>query len=539
MAPRITKRTWYWIGAAVLAAALIWLFWQNREAFQNVTDQGTAFVVDAQLDTLTSVATMKTIGALQTGTYSDRTAVATIEDYKGTEVWKAGQAPSTTTTRAQYKLKFPSTINFTKFQSTLPTGLTYIGPDFTSPFIILEAKPGVIIDPYYRGDADNNYRGIMSGFGTGKPETTYAVTKISDASGVVYYDKSAPTRMNYMVNFTADVDLKIISDMIANPADATGRTPTVDESDLKSLELKGTAFTDTRTDFTGVKAKTVAFVGSLAALLKPENLEEMKKFGTGTAAATYAPATVKNEAGDTLWTKADPMKRFKVEFTLPVNLRIAQEQVARKMGGVKYVGLAFTDTPPSGTGAFGRGSMAQLGAADYSTINVQSPPDSQFPTTFLASGESAGVSEAEPSETPAAADFTASTTYVDPRSQARTNVATGTGDFSRYVSTVTPLTNRIKVRGQWSVISKPGVIATFGIAAGKGSDGTYPKVVEILDYKEQKVWPTGNYVDTGMSELFTIGYDMMIDPKMGLEDYIRAFMPSVTYVNPAMPRVDA
>lgn len=530
MAPRISKRTWYWIGAAAIAAALIWLLWTNREGFQNVTDQGTSFVVDAQLDTLTSVATLKAIGALQTGTYSDRTAVATIEDYKGTEIWKAGQAPSTTTTRAQYKLKFPATINFSKFQSTLPTGLTYIGPDFTSNSIILEGKPGILVDPYYRGDADNKYRGIMSAFGTGKPETTYAVTKISDASGVVYYDKSAPTRMNYMVNFTADVDLKIISDMIANPADATGRTATVDESELKSLQLKGTAFTDTRTDFTGVKAKTVAFVGSLAALLKPENLEEMKKFGTGTAAATYAPASVKNEAGDTLWTKADPVKRFKVEFGLPVNLRIAQEQVTRKMGGVKYVGLAFTDTPPSAT--FGAGARAQLGTADYSTINVQSPPDSQFPTSFLASGEGT-------SETPASPEFTASPTYVDPRSQALTNVATGSGDFSRYVSTVTPLTNRIKVRGQWSVISKPGVIATFGIAAGKGSDGTYPKVVEILDYKEQKVWPTGNYVDTGMSELFTIGYDAMIDPKMGLEDYIRAFMPSVTYVNPAMPRVDA
>ena len=522
MAPRITKRTWYWIGAAVLAAALIWLLWANKEGFQNVTDQGTAFVVDAQLDTLTSVATLKAIGTLQTGTYSDGSAPATIEDYKGTEVWKAGQAPSTTTTRAQYKLKFPSTINFSKFQTTLPTGVTYIGPDFTSPFIILESKPGTLVDPYFRGDALDNYKSIMSGFGTGRPDGAYAVTKISDVSGVVYYDKSAPLRKPYTVNFTADVDLKIITDLLATTAERS----TLGETDLKSLQLKGTAVTDTRTDFTGVKSKVVVFVGSIAALLKPENLEAMKQFGTGTATDTYAPASIKNEAGDTLWVKADPAKRFKVEFAQSVNLRIVQEQVRRKMAGTTYVGLAFTDTPPAPP-ATGAGSMAQLGTVDYTTIYTPYAPPSQFPKPFLESGESAGTSE-----TPASADFTASTTYTDPRSQP----VASTTDYSGYVTNVTPLTNRIKVRGQWSVISKPGVIATFGIAAGKGPDGTYPKVVEILDYKDQKVWPTGNYVDTGMSELFTIGYDVMIDPKLSLETYIRTYMPSVTYVNPAMPR---
>ena len=528
---RISKRTWYWIGAAALVAALIWLLWRANEGFQNVTDQGKAFIVEAPLDTLTSVATMKAIGALQTGTYADANAPATIQDYKGATVWSAGQAPTTAATpKAQYKLNFPNTVNFSKFKTALPTGVSYIGEDFTSRSIIVEGKPGILLDPYYRGGAANQFKGIMSGFGTGRPSADYAVTKITDASGTVYYDKSAPVRKQYTVNFTADVDLKVIQDLLAT----TGERADLPETDLKALQLVGTALTDTRTDFTGVKAKTVAFTGPLAALLKSDNLDAMKTFGTGTKSETYAPASIQDAAGTTLWAKADGAKRFKIEFNQAVNLRIAAEQIRRKMSGVTYVGLAFTDTPPATTGSVGAGSMAQLGAADYSVINVQSPPESQFPTTFLASGEGAG-----PNETPSSPDWTTSTTYVDPRKQATTNLATGTGDFSGYVSTVTPLTNRVKVRGQWSTISKPGVIATFGIAAGKTSDGTYPKVVEILDYKEQKVWPTGNYVDTGISELFTIGFDVMVDPKMGLIEYIQAYMPSVTYVNPAMPRVDA
>lgn len=515
-------------------AALIWLLWRTKEGFQNVTDQGKAFVVEAPLDTLTSVATMKAIGALQTGTYADANTPATIQDYKGATVWSAGQAPTTAATpKAQYRLNFPNTVNFSKFMTTLPTGVSYIGEDFTSRSIIVEGKPGILLDPYYRGGAANQYKGIMSGFGTGNPSADYAVTKITDEPGTVYYDKSAPVRKQYTVNFTADVDLKVIQDLLAT----TGERADLPETDLKALQLVGTALTDTRTDFTGVKAKTVAFTGPLAALLKSDNLEAMKTFGTGTKSDTYAPASIQDSAGTTLWAKADTVKRFKIEFNQPINLRIATQQIRRKMSGVTYVGLAFTDTPPTTTGSVGAGSMAQLGAADYSVINVESPPESQFPTTFLASGE--GSSGAGPNETPVAPDMTASATYVDPRKQASKNVATGTGDFSRYVSTVTPLTNRVKIRGQWSTISKPGVIATFGIAAGKTADGTYPKVVEILDYKEQKVWPTGNYVDTGMSELFTIGYDTMVDPKVGLEDYIRAYMPSVTYVNPAMPRVDS
>lgn len=527
MAPSITKRTWYWIGAAALVAALIWILWQVKEGFQNVTDQGKAFIVEAPLDTLTSVATMKAIGALQTGTYADANVPATIQDYKGATVWSAGQAPTTAgTAKAQYKLNFGSTVNFSKFKTTLPTGVSYIGEDFTSTSIIVEGKPGILLDPYYRGGAANQFRGIMSGFGTGNPSADYAVTKITDEPGTVYYDKSAPVRKQYTVNFTADVDLKIIQDLLAT----TGERADLPETDLKALQLVGTAVTDTRTDFTGVKAKTVAFTGPLAALLKSDNLEAMKTFGTGTKSETYAPASIQDAAGTTLWTKGDAAKRFKIEFNQAVNLRIAAQQIRRKISGVTYVGLAFNDTPPAATGSVGAGAMAQLGAADYSVTNVQSPPESQFPTTFL---------DSAPEETTAEPEFTAPPTYVDPRKQASTNLATGTGDYSGYVSTATPLTNRFKVRGQWSTISKPGVIATFGIAAGKTADGTYPKVVEILDYRNQKVWPTGNYVDTGVSEVFTIGFDVMVDPKMGLIDYIQAYMPSVKYVNVAMPRVDA
>lgn len=106
---------------------------------------------------------------------------------------------------------------------------------------------------------------------------------------------------------------------------------------------------------------------------------------------------------------------------------------------------------------------------------------------------------------------------------------------------MTPLSNRFRIRGQWSTISKPGMIATLGIAAGKLPDGTYPKVMEILNYKDQKIWPEGSpgavpYVDTGISELFTVGYDVMVDPQTSLQTYIPKFMPSITLVNPAMPR---
>ncbi len=597
MAPRITKRTWYWIGAAVLAAALIWLLWPFKEGFINTADEGTSFVVQAPLATLTAADTLKAIGTLQSGAYAEKFAPATIENYKGDSIWKAGAAVATDTTVTQYRLVFPSTINYSKFKEPgkLPAGVTYIGPDFTSLFIIVKGDPGVIIDPFNTGNADNNYRGTFSSLGTGRNDGTYAVSKITNQTGTVFYDKNAPmTTAFYTMTFDSNVDLKRIQDFIAR-AKAGGITrgekpensPILD-SKLNLLTLKGISETDTTTDFTGVSSKVVVFQGPLHAVLNPGTREVAKwfseagataaaaaqkadedldkgGFSTGTtgtieakrtamyrareAAAAYLPTTITGgSAGEVLWRRLPyfgvPYQvLLKVEFIAPVNLRLATEQVPKKIIGVtyaqlkdgvyvetkepaRYVGLAFTDTPPA-LPETGAGSMAQLGTVDYTTIYTPYAPPSQFPTTFLASGESAGTSE-----TPASADFTASTTYTDPRSQP----VASTTDYSGYVTNVTPLTNRIKVRGQWSIISKPGVIATFGIAAGKGPDGTYPKVVEILDYKEQKVWPTGNYVDTGMSELFTIGYDVMIDPKKGLEDYIRAFMPSVTYVNPAMPR---
>jgi hypothetical protein len=618
MAPRISKRTWYWIGAAALVAALIWLLWRAKEGFQNVSDQGTSFVVQAPLATLTTEAALKAIGTLQSGSYEEKFAPVTIEDYKGAEVWKAGQAAGTEMTAAQYRLVFPNTVNFSKFSPAgkLPAGINYIGQDFTSMFIIVKGDPGNLIDPLHTGNADNNYRGTYSSLGTGRTNSNYAVSKITNQAGIVYFDKNAPMTTNfYSMTFNSNVDLKRIQDYIAKAKrggiDTGNADPVIaaenralNDSKWNLLTLKGVSESDTTTDFTGVQNKTIVVQGPLHAVLAPTTREFTKYFSeTGAlaaateakaaedlrggasggfstettgklateqaaldsakrAVAAYLPITITTTANDTLWKKETPpfQALLKVEFIAAVNLRLAKEMLPKKISldpisaslcdsnnrelatqgkppqqcyGARYVGLLFTDTPPALETA-GAGSKAQLGTVDYTTIYTPYAPPSQFPKPFLESGESAGTSE-----TPASADFTASPTYVDPRAQSTTNLATGTGDYSRYVSTATPLTNRFKIRGQWSTISRPGVIATFGIAAGKTADGTYPKVVEILDYKNQKVWPTGNYVDTGLSELFTIGYDTMVDPKMGLETYISTYMPSVTYVNPAMPRVDA
>lgn len=548
----LKKTKWVWAGAAILLLVAIAFLWRYfKEGFENVTGKTKSFVVFASLSTITNLDNQNKIGSIEKGAFDAKYAISSVSDYKGTEVWKVGQTPSTDDTKKQYRLNFPSeiTISFVdnsnvpaktvdvflpKLAAAIPTSeLSYVGDDFTSSFIIVEANIANLVDPYFRGSAANQYKGILSSLGTGRASSEYAVTRILDEAGAVFYDKSGPLRNIYVVRFTSDIDLGIVSTALAIPT-GTDRS-SLSETDTKSLRLIGVAPTDTTTTFTNVKARTMAVEGPLSAILSNETMELMKTFGTGTANNVYTPASVETADGKTLWTKTTAIKRYKIEFTKPVNLRIAAETISRKVSGAKYVGLAFTDTPPA---AKISGALSQLRAADYSTVVntlTSTAPESQFPSTFLESGQGA-----PPVETPASADAEPPS-YVDPRSQG--SIPTGT-DYIGYVSTMTPLTNRFRVRGKWSVLSKPGMIATFGIAAGKLPDGTYPKVVEILNFKDQKIWPEGStgavpYVDTGITELFTIGYDIMIDPKRSLETYIQTYMPSVTLVNPAMPRTSS
>ena len=555
---------WVWIaGAALLLLALAFASWRwYREGFEDVTGRKRNFVVQASLSTLTSLANQNKIGSVQTGAYDTKYAVATITDYKGTEVWKAGQSPSTDETKKQYRLNFPNDITVSGSENAgtpgtlatrvdvfapklvekgIPaTDISYVGDDFTSDYIIIETTPDKIVDPYIRGEAGNQYKGILSSFGgvdekgqsivVGRASTDYAATRIVDSADIVYYDKSASVRQDYRVTFSGELDVNAVKTFLdQTPA---GTKSTLSEDDIQALELRGTDYTDTRTAFNNVRSTTVVFTGPLSAILSEGSLKTL-----GSQFGSMKPTKVENAARQTVW--ADPVapKRFRVNFAKQINLRVAAQQISRKISGAKYIGLSFTDTPAAGPAAdeFGirrnLGAAAQIAATDRSVrdaIIATRVPEQQFPSTFLASGENAGSSDTANSAT-----TTQDTTYRDVK-------ATGT-DFSGYFSTMTPATNRFRVRAKWSVLSKPGMIATLSIAAGKLEDGTYPKVVEILNLRDQKIWPEGSpgaipYVDTGVTELFTIGYDVTIDPKISFETYVQTYIPSIAYVNPAMPR---
>ena len=440
--------------ALVVIAAAVWIFPRLIEAFENVTGKSTAVVVESDLATLTAADTLRAIGSIEKGTYNDSFAVSSIQDPKGTTLWKRGDTAKTDTTKSQYKLIFPTAVTLAKvekggtdsapiftqvevFKPALAKALpnvTYVGEDFTTPFVVVEGQLSVLTDPYFRN--------MMGTFGAtiganGKP-TPVNLTLVSDAKDTSLWKTDDPW-----------------------------------------YDLSGADMTD---------------------------------------------------AKKTLAKKTD---KYKLTFDGPLNLTMFRDQLSRKVPSAKYIGLSFTDTPPQETSY-----QDILSAAPSASAAGDGSVPEAVKTAFLNSydeREAAGLQD----------NSVVSPTYTDAKAKPTTASSELVITATSAASAPAVVTNRFKIRGKYSTLVRPEMIRTFEVAGGKTADGVRPKVVEILNDKNIAVWPadslTAPYkpsdsLDANGNEIFIIGYDLKVDVPNIVAPYITKYMPSITFLNPAMPR---
>ena len=539
---------WLWIGLAIIGVLLflLWLLSPTREGFQNTTGKASSFVVASTLQALTTPANLQTIGALEKGSYLDSYAVKTIENMKGEVLWKAGDPMLSDTVQAQYRLTFPNDVTLAmpapsgtggaptpgKFQNALPSGIVYVGEAFTSPFLIVQSTIGELVNPYYLR--------ILSTCGAAKKDPTakqdpdYKVTKITDESGKTFYTWSnAPEKFKLV--FAAPVSQKLFLDALEAASNGTNNDYV--NLGFKRITLKGADFSSPAPDLSASGQTTTAVVeiaddpnvtveGKLSVLVNPDALAVFKTFGDGSASDTYKVTSIQSADGTTVWSADERATKYRLEFAGPINLDAAKKEMPRKFAQTKFIGLSFADAPATNA------SYLELAAKllpDRDTSAPQGQEEEEITKAFLTSFK----------EVQSPTDYSG-LTYTDPRQRGQP-VATATD-----VSTDTTLptgpvvvTNRIKVRSKFSTLVTPEVIATLERGAGVTAEGDAPKVIEILDEAEKRIWPPtagSTFVDPGIDSNYTIGYDAMIDVQNTIQPYITKFMPSISFLNPALPR---
>jgi hypothetical protein len=448
-------------------------------SFSNVTGKSETLVVKSSLQNLTDSATLTALGNIETGSTNPTYAVIEISDYTGKSLWSTGMAKSTNTTPNQYQLKFKSPITTTKFQEKLPTtpiSVSYVGLDFTSPFIIVQKESGKWPKDDLSGTlwnlTDKYYLGILKTIGDG-----VSPTKVRNDDGTYTYP-----------------------------------------FDVESIE---------NTNGTNVWKKDY-----LNTSRNPNMFLESEK-GTN---------------------------MFNVNFSKPISLSSAK-QIIRTKTIFNYVGLKSTDTPDlpidrnnnkklGGPTYYNDNTYLSKAKTDNPTYNVGRDKSSRFtPDTIALTGGDTNTITAD-NQTPYTGNYNTITgntsmaptseggyvqpsyrypTYQDPAAQPTTT----SNNLSNFGPSSAPSmkTNRVKVRAMFKTIILPVIIKSL-------ETGSNAKLVEIINETGAPVWPatTPPYEDSGMPEVFTIGFDKQVDVQNTIKPYIEKFIPSITYLNPAMPR---
>lgn len=521
------------LGIAALLV-LLWILRPNMiEPFEVITGKADSFVVVSTLQTLTLPDILQTIGSLERGSYLPEFAVKTIENTKGEIVWKAGDPALSDTNQLQYRLTFPQMVTLStpppggqggpdipgKFQTSLPNGVVFVGEAFTSPYIIVESTIGILTDPY-------SLR-ILSAFGTGKQDPTYKVSSIRDKNNKVFYSwTNQPER--FTIVFAAPILLNLADRAIKSAADRVDTSGVVlqpGNAQYNSLGLQRITLLEPDLSVQRAEVKVeiaddpaIPIEGKLSLLVDQRARDLFKTFGDGSANDTYKVLSIKSADGTTVWSADETPAKYRLDFAAPIKLEMAKG-VSKKLGGVKFVGLNFTDTPAT---------SSYLDMAQKLLSGIEKSEE-QITKDFLTSYK----------ETENPTDYSA-LAYRDPRSGQP--VATMTDMASTVPKGPVLVTNRIKVRAKYTALVAPGVIQTLERGAGATADGKVPKVVEILDEAEKPIWPLKagmTFVDPGIDAIYIIGYDTMIDVPNTIKPYILSFMPSLAFLNPALPRRSA
>lgn len=554
---------WLWIGLAVIGVLLfaLWYTRATKEPFQNTTGKASSFVVSSTLQALTTPANLQTIGTLEKGSYLDSYAIKTIENIKGEVLWKAGDPLLSDTVQAQYRITFPNDVTIStpppagaggpdtpgKFQTGLPSGIVYAGLTFTSPFLIVQSTITELADPYYLR--------LLSSFGTGKQDAAYKVTKISDESGKIFYTWSNAAERFKLV-FASPISLKLFQnalDSATDKVDSAGKvTQTANATyvnlGFKRITLKGADFSSSAPDLTATSTTAVveiaddpnvAVEGKLSVLVNPAVRDVFKTFGDGSPNVT----SIQTANGTTVWSADEKATKYRLDFAAPIDLDKAKDMMPRKFATTRFVGLKFADSPATPVSYTDRPiyqeilkgmaapdeRMAQL-LGDQAGMLSQ---DDQIAQDFLTSN---------PVQTKTSTDTSKDSNFVYKFTNSSSQDIATVSDVSTDATIPTGpvlVTNRIKVRTKFSTLVTPEVLKTLERGAGVTADGKAPTVVEILDETEKRIWPPtagSRYVDPEIDSIYIIGYDAMIDVQNTIQPYIIKYMPSIAFMNPALPR---
>ena len=400
---------------------------------------------------------------------------------------------------------------------------------------------------------------------TGNNNAAYAVIGISDYTGKMLWStgmaqSTITTPNQYQLTFKTPITTTRFQERLPNASINVSwvglefTSPFVivqkEASKWPSNDLSGTLWNLTDKYYLGI-FKTIGDGVSAIKVRKDD----------GTYSYPFDVASIDDTNGKSVWTKSytrdtsgntnimgdKNTNMYSVNFSQPVSLSLAKKIIQSKTI-FNYVGLNSTDTPDTpvditkGSSYYNSNTYKPTVTPGISDISNKLVPDqaSSFnpSSTALTGGDAAPTTRSNPTTggTPSAprseggygsTSYT-SPTYQDPAAQP---MATPTNLSGIGPSTATMKTNRIKVRALYKTIVLPSIIQSLQ----KGSNTT---VTEILNETSAPVWPETNppYTDSGIPEVFTVGFNQTIDVPNTIQPYIQFFMPSITYLNPAMPR---
>jgi hypothetical protein len=199
---------------------------------------------------------------------------------------------------------------------------------------------------------------------------------------------------------------------------------------------------------------------------------------------TNSPEKITSGANQEEFAKTDPVAKYMLHFTNPINLRILQSDISKKVPNVTYVGLNFSDTAAKTTSYLEEADRLKP-EGNASKIKAKQE-DEEITKKFLEATKTRREQDLENSR------YTGQILETNEQLQA-------SGMMPGLV------TNRIRVRGRYSDLIKPAVRAQFENGVGSNA-----KLIEIIDSVNKKVWPADKdirYTDSGRADTFVVGFD--------------------------------
>jgi hypothetical protein len=258
--------------------------------------------------------------------------------------------------------------------------------------------------------------------------------------------------------------------------------------------------------------KTIILKGSPVNITSSAGIRSLSTAPSGTVRPEYTPLRITGPTGTLLWSSSaanaapstDTMVAYwKVEYGSQFSADTFKRILLQKGAGLEYVGLSFPKDL---------------------TIPKESPKKAAPQLTGPAASVNTRYVAPERKEPE----------YKDPRRQ-----DLGPRDYSKFVAFPgATVTDRIKVQAKYKTITDPRILASLEKGLGSTPDSGPIRITEILNSDEQQLWPKPaiHYTDSGVADVFIVGFNTQVDVNTTIKPYMEKFTPSVLFYAPAMSR---